>query len=296
MQHTERSHRVKFSERHFTMNGVDLNVAASDAPGPPLLLLHGVTRCWRDYLDVIPGLAGFGQVIALDHRGHGGSPGGHDHYRVRDCVEDAVAFLRAEISEPAVLIGHSLGAMTAATIAARVPQRVRGLVLEDPPGSLLASGIQESRYWLQFTGLRILLFSQAWEAWELAEALAKLPVQHPLDGRTVLWSELRDPAALRFAAECLARMDPRVLDDLVEGRWLEDLDWFAELSNIRCPTLLLHADSLCGGMLAESEALRVESGIRQCKRVDFPQLGHNLHGTAPARYLDEVTRFLQDIS
>ena len=91
-------------------------------------------------------------------------------------------------------------------------------------------------------------------------------------------------------------MDPRVLDDLVEGRWLEGLDWFAELSNIRCPTLLLRADRLCGGMLAESEALRIESGIRQCKRVDFPQLGHNLHGTAPARYLDEVTRFLQDIS
>ena len=291
MQHTECNPCVKMSERHFAMNGARLNVAASGTAGPPLLLLHGVTRCWQDYLGVIPGLAGFGRITALDHRGHGGSSHGHKHYRVVDCVEDAVAFLRSEVNEPAVVIGHSLGAMTAAMVAARAPECVRGLVLEDPPGTLLASGIQESRYWLQFTGLRTLLRQEDWDA----AALAGLPVQHPLDGRTVPWRELRDPAALKFAADCLARMDARVLDNLVEGRWLDALDWFGELPKIQCPTLLLRADMPCGGMLTKSEAVLIESAVPGCRRADFPQLGHNLHGTAPAQYLDHVTRFLQDI-
>lgn len=289
MQHTESNAPVKIREHRFTVGDVTLNAALTDGPGSPIVLLHGVTRCWQDYLGVIPALAELGHIIALDHRGHGGSSRGHANYQVLDNVEDTVRFLQTHVSEPVVLMGHSLGAMTAAMVAARVPQKVRALVLEEPPGTLLTSGLKESRYWLQFAGLQLLLHQQAWDA----AALAVLPVQHPQDGRTVLWRELRDDAALQFTAECLERMDVRVLDDLMEARWLDGLDWFGELAGIRCPTLLLRADMPCGGMLSEQEALRIASGIPHCERCDLPRHGHNIHATAPARYLDLVTRFIQ---
>ncbi len=295
MQHTECISSVKMLERKFALGGVTLNAAISDANAAPgIVLLHGVTRQWRDYQGVLPALAQFGPVAALDHRGHGASSQGHARYRVQEFVEDVVTFINSLPAAPIVLIGHSLGAMTAAMVAARLPAKVQALVLEDPPGTLLGENIVESRYWLQFNGLRDLLNQQIWEdAESLALALAKLPVQHPQDGKVVPWGTLRNEAALRFTAECLMKMDRAVLDDLIAGKWLEGMDWFGELSAIRCPTLLLRSDPACGGMLSEDEARLIQASIPHCERIDSPGHEHNLHAIAPARYLDFVSRFLQ---
>src|SRR5215207_7214247 len=103
---------------------VALNVAAGPTAGPPLLLLHGVVRCWRDWLTLVPGLAGRWQVFALDFRGHGRSARRPDRYKVADYLEDAVALVKGRFAEPGVLFGHSLGALVALGVAATVPERV----------------------------------------------------------------------------------------------------------------------------------------------------------------------------
>jgi pimeloyl-ACP methyl ester carboxylesterase len=258
-------------------------------------LLHGVTRCWQDWQSVLPELMTRWQVFALDHRGHGGSGRASGAYRVADFASDALAFVQSYVGERAVLWGHSLGAMTAAVVAARAPERFEALVLEDPPGTLLAGGIGQSRYQLQFTGIRSLL-DERLEAPVLAERLATLPVQHPRDGRIVEFREIRDQAALRFSAECLVKMDPAVLDSLIAGRWLDGLDWFGELARITCPTLLLRADPDCGGMLSAAEAARIAEIIPQCRRIERPGLGHNLHATDPRATLALVGDFLASVS
>jgi pimeloyl-ACP methyl ester carboxylesterase len=291
MQNATPVSAVKLREQKFAAGDATLNAALAGDAGVPMVLLHGVTRNWSDYQGLLPALAQSHRVIAVDHRGHGGSSHGHPDYRVCDFVEDTVAFLQAHVAEPAVLIGHSLGAMTAAMVAARVPDLVRSLVLEDPPGTLLHTGLKDSRHHMQFTGVRRLLATPR-PAHELAGALADLPVQHPADGRVVKFREIRDEAALRFAAECLVKADPRILDAIVEGRWLDGLDWFAELKRIQCRTLLLRADMSFGGMLRETEAVLIETNISQCQRVNFHGCGHGIHSTEPARFLDEVTRFL----
>ncbi len=299
MQHTECNLPVKMLEHMVALGSVTLNVACSEplesTNGTPLVLLHGVTRQWRDYQGVLAELVPHGPVMALDQRGHGRSSQGHDHYRVPDFVDDAMTFLQSLQGRPVVLIGHSLGAMTAAMVAARMPGQVLALVMEDPPGSSLGENISESRYWLQFNGLRDLLRQPVMSPEVLARTLAELPVQHPHDGHIVRWSELRNAEALRFAAECLLAMDPAVLDDLVAGHWLEGLDWFGELAAIRCPTLLLRSDPACGGMLSEDEAQLIQSSIAGCERIDSPGHEHNLHATAPARYMELVSRFLVSI-
>ena len=47
-------------------------------------------------------------------------------------------FLEKHVGRPAVVVGHSLGAMCAALVAGRVPEQVRALVLEDPHGERVA--------------------------------------------------------------------------------------------------------------------------------------------------------------
>ena len=268
-----------------------LNVAVGPRNGPPLVLLHGVTRAWHDWLPVMTGILDQWQIFALDQRGHGGSDHAAGSYRVADFTDDAAAFLRDHVGEQAVLWGHSLGAMTAAAVAARSPKNLRALVLEDPPATTLAGSLAESHYLLQFTGVRGLL-AETRDADTLTRRLATLPVQHPRDGRTVEFREIRDEAALRFSAECLGRMDPTVLDVLLAGSWLDGLDWFAELARIECPTLLLRADPECGGMLSLPDAARITSSISTAQRIECPGIGHNLHATDPVRTLAHVLDFL----
>ena len=158
-----------------------LNVAVGPRNGPPLVLLHGVTRGWRDWLPIMPGMFDQWQIFAPDQRGHGGSDRVPGAYRVADFADDAFAFIRDHVGEPAVLWGHSLGAMTAAAVAARAPENVRALVLEDPPGTALAGSLAESGYALQFTGVRGLL-AETCDVETLTRRLATLPVHHPHEG------------------------------------------------------------------------------------------------------------------
>src|SRR5687767_921873 len=98
-----------------------LNVSTGPATGPPLVLLHGVTRRWQDYAPLLPTLTLRWHVHALDFRGHGKSDRtAEGAYRVADYVADAAALLR-DVGKPSVVYGHSLGAMVAAGVAAAEP-------------------------------------------------------------------------------------------------------------------------------------------------------------------------------
>ena len=269
-----------------------LNCAVGPENGPPLVLLHGVTRCWRDCEALLPDLIERWHVFAPDHRGHGKSGRAAPAYRVADFAADAVALIETHVPGPAVLVGHSLGAMVAAVVAAERPWLVRALIMEDPPGSTLAAGIRQSRFRLQFTNT-VRLLGTTRDVETLTCELANMQVHRPSDGAIVRFSELRDLEAIRFGAEYLLQMDPAVLTTLVQGRWLEGIDWFGSLSKIECPALVLRADPAYGGMLDESEAVRITSLIPRCARVDLPGIGHSIHSSQPDRMLALIRNFLE---
>lgn len=110
----------------------DLDVLVIDGPPStiPVLMLHGVT--WTAALNfhrVLDPLAAGHPVIAIDHRGHGGGLPVHGQIDMEMLADDAVAVLDALGVQRAIVVGFSLGTMTALHIGLRHPDRVAGLVL-----------------------------------------------------------------------------------------------------------------------------------------------------------------------
>jgi len=98
--------------------------------GVPVVALHGAFGRASSFAGLAPHLAPEFRIIALDQRGHGLSEHGGDFGRDA-FVEDAAAFMGHLGLGPALVLGHSLGGVTAYQLAARHPGLVRALVVED---------------------------------------------------------------------------------------------------------------------------------------------------------------------
>ena len=230
-----------FTERVVSCGEVSLNLATSSSAGQPLLLLHGVTRRWQDFLTFVTPLTLRWQVQALDFRGHGRSDRVSGRYRVIDHARDVVAYLRSQPGEPTVIYGHSLGALVAAAVAAELPEAVRAVVLEDPPSPALLRNLEATPYHPLYTEMRALA-SSGRTVGEIAHGLAELRV--PDNGRSMRLGDLRDAISLRFSARCLLDLDADVLTPVLEGQWLEGCDVESIFRAVTCPVLLLRATAL----------------------------------------------------
>lgn len=258
--------------------------------GPPLLLLHGVGRCAEDYREFAAGLVKDWHVHALDFRGHGGSDRTLGQYHVTDYIRDTVAFARDDVCQPVVIYGHSLGAMVALAVAAKLPELVRGIVLEDPPFHTMGRRISHTPWQALFAGMRDVARS-ATGADGLEAALAELSV--PVPGRSGLTKlrQLRSAESLRFSAQCLAQLDPEVFTPIIEGRWLDGYDEHVLFAQVRCAVLLLQGDPSAGGALLDADADAAIATLASCRRTRFPGVGHLIHRDQPAVALRALQEF-----
>jgi pimeloyl-ACP methyl ester carboxylesterase len=273
---------------------IQLNLMVSDAAAPSLLLLHGVIRCWQTFLPLVPHLDGRWQVHGLDLPGHGKSERLAGGYLVVDYVRAVAELVRAHFPQPLVVYGHSLGAMVTAGIAAELGDRVRALILEDPPLDTMASRIRET--WLHgyFSGLAAHAGSTL-PAARLTRELANLVTVDPRTGHSQRLGDVRDAAQLRFMASCLKQLDPAVLRPVLEARWLAGFDWPQVFSRIACPLLVMQADEAAGGMLMDADAAQAASLAADCTLVKLRGCGHNMHVGRTQDVANIVHAFLEGV-
>lgn len=261
--------------------------------GPTIAMLHGVLRGWNYMLPLSSHLGNAFEVAALDHRGHGNSDRA-ERYLVVDYVEDAVAWLQEAVGRPVVLYGHSLGAMVAAGVAAECPELVRGIVLEDPPFHCLGNRIAETSFLSYFQALAPFVGAQQ-PVVELARALRELTYVDPGSGRTLRLGDVRDALSLRHFASSLRRVDPKVIEPIVAGRWLDDFDCERVFRGIRCPTLLLQADVAAGGMLADVDVACMQELVDDLVHLRMPGVGHSMHWQRTAEIVNHVIAFVESL-
>lgn len=102
--------------------------------GPPLVLLHGLLGSERFWGAEYDQLATDHRVIAPDLLGFGRSPHPDHGYTADDHADAVAATLDGlGITTPAIIVGHSLGALIALRLAARDPARVTAIVAFGPP-------------------------------------------------------------------------------------------------------------------------------------------------------------------
>ncbi len=114
-------------------NGITLHYTRTGGDKPPIVLCHGIMDSGACWPRVAPVLSQTHDLIMLDARGHGLSDAPASGYTWQALAEDLAGAITALALTRPGIIGHSMGAGTAAVVAARYPDRVGFLVLEDPP-------------------------------------------------------------------------------------------------------------------------------------------------------------------
>ncbi|MFC6157214.1 alpha/beta fold hydrolase [Kribbella jiaozuonensis] len=258
----------------FTVRGKTAHLAwcrTNESPAD-VTFLHGFSdsaQCWEPLLANLPDI----QALAIDARGHGNSalpPGPVNYPQLRD---DAALVLSDQPREGGiVVVGHSMGAMTAAYLTAARPDLVRAVVLEDPPpgGGPAAEPDEPVSMPPWLADLRAL---------DLPSRIARGRADNPD------WPE----DELEPWATSKAQVDPHLFDQpFLKANPLTDL-----LTAITCPVLLIHGDTERGSLISDDYAKRcAEAAAGEFRSVHLPDAGHSVHRDNRPQYLAELTTFL----
>jgi pimeloyl-ACP methyl ester carboxylesterase len=134
-----------------SFDGTEIAVrAAGDPTAQVVILAHGFSLDMSVWCDVWPELARTARVVTLDLRSHGASGrAAHGDLSLRSMGRDIAAVVDAVSPDrPAVLVGHSMGAVAILTLAEQRPElfgpRISGVALIGAGSSDLLKGAMGS--------------------------------------------------------------------------------------------------------------------------------------------------------
>ena len=259
-------------------NGMNIHYyQTGDSQNPSILLLHGILdsgQCWpvvgRDLAEKF-------SIVATDARGHGHSSGPDERGMSNEALaDDAAAVIQALGLEQSYVFGHSMGAITAATLAARHPELIRALILEDPPlmeemmiAMFEASQGPGKNPWQPLIDLRTL---------SREERIARARVMNPkwMEEEIVPWADSKAEYSMDVFA--------------TSGKFLRP--WREAISPLSCPILLLYGDNDQYAIVAEQVAQDVQEFWTNCQAVHIAGAGHCIHRDKYNETMAAVWKFL----
>lgn len=268
---------IAIREQAVSAKGIRLWVAEAGGEGddyPALLLLHGIWDRWESWQPVMPSLAQDYHLIVPELRGHGRSDhpaGGVESYRLADYAADLVGLLDALGIARVSIVGHSLGARIAALLAAEQPERVRAVVLEDPPVRLGPSAAS--------------IFSLLLEAKNKSEAETYALVQD------AYWQRGEDE--WRRITDWLRGTADGPFEAIIAAAG-PGSELFPTLARISCPVLVLQADPAEGAALGDVDAAETLESLPHGRLERFPATGHAIHRERPEQFVAVVSTFLKE--
>lgn len=215
-------------------------------PGAPLLALHGHFQDGRTFERLAREVGPRWRVITLDQRGHGESDRAGEYTR-EGYVADAAAVLEQLGLGPAVVLGHSLGGVTAYQLAARRPDLVRAVVVEDI-GAVVEGDLSFALGWPRRAATREGFLAGTGSSAPYLEG----SVREYADG---------------WGAAC-------AVEDVVESQRGLNGDHWGDWLAVRSPTLLVRGDR--SGVLSAEHAREMTLRRAGVRLVELPA-GHAVH-------------------
>ena len=245
-------------------NGIHIAYTRTGGDRPPLVLLHGLFASGLCWLEVARSLESQYDVIMPDARGHGHSSAPASGYRYADHAEDIAGLIQTLRLGSVILLGHSMGGMTAALTASRWPYLCSRLILEDPT---FLSVERQRQVWDSdiMEKHRQILHSP------LADIAAHIRQRHP-QRREELIRQLAEARLQTCCAALHVLMPPNP-------------DYKQLMRKIDMSCLLLFGDA---GVISWSVAQELQHMNHKLKVQQIAAAGHGLH-------FDQVERFVQAV-
>ena len=253
-------------------NGIDIHYLRTGGSKSPLVLLHGLTgsgACWSPLARALE--AEF-DVVMPDARGHGNSSTPLNGYRYEDHARDVVGLIQGLGLATPVLLGHSMGGMTAAVVASQIATPMRGVILADP--TFLSPQRQREVHESDAVEQHRRLLSL-----DRADMLAQARVRHPH----------RRPELVELVAE--ARMKTRIcaFDVLTPP----NPEYHRLVSAIDIPILLVIGDN---GVVSLETARELQNLNPRLRVEQIQNAGHGLQYDQPERFEVVVRSFLRSMT
>ena len=269
-----------FESGRVEANGISLSYYRSGGSKPALVLAHGMTDMGLCWTRVAEGLLHKYDVILYDARGHGDSEAPEAGYDPDTRCEDLRGLLLALNLDKPRLLGHSLGAMTVALLAAKYPDMVRSIVLEDPP---LPDQLSEPAKPEQLKS-----WDDQWLQWKnsIVEQLrlTRSALESQCRRQSPHWHDLE----IGPWADAKTKVSPNIFNT----HNLMTTNWWRSLPQVSCPTMLLTADVKRGALMSATAEAELRKSCPDVTFVRLPGAGHNIHREQYERYMSIVADFL----
>lgn len=251
-----------------TANGISIHYLRTGGHKPPLVALHGLTGSGECWTPVVRSLERDYDVVMPDARGHGKSSGPSRGYLYPDLAKDVTGLISAlGLVEP-VILGHSMGGMTAALVARQLGTTIRAVILVEP--TFLSPGEQRR----VDAGHVLEQHRQRMESTRDA-VLSDLQRRHPHRSAELLEYLTDARLATRTGAfEVLRPPNP---------------DFRELVSHIRVPILLVTAER---GVVSVETARELQSLNTRLRHELIAQTGHGLPYDRPDDLAAAVQSFL----
>ncbi len=253
-------------------NGIDIHYLRTGGGNPPIVLLHGLMLSGACWTPLARALEQDYDVVMPDARGHGNSSASNHGYRYDDLAADVLGLIETLKLDAPVLLGHSMGGMTAALAASRTLNRLRGLILADP--TFLTPERQLEVHESDVADQHLRILNQPKE-----DFLAEIRVRHSRRSREIieLFAQARFQTSIR-AFEILTPPNP---------------DYVQLIHTLAIPSLLIIGDA--GSVISPAMADELAGLNKHLKVEQIAEAGHGVPYDQPDRFSAAVQTFLRSI-
>lgn len=252
-------------------NGIDIHYLRAGGSKTPLVLLHGLTGSGACWTPLARSLESEYDVVMPDARGHGNSSTPLNGYRYEDHARDVLELIRELGLSAPILLGHSMGGMTAAVVASLAGKMIRAVILADP--TFLSPERQREVYDSDVAEQHRRLLGQ-----DKREVLTQLRLRHPR----------RSPEIIEHIASARLRTRMNAFDVLTPP----NPEYHPLVRAIEVPILLILGDA---GVVS-LETARELQGVNARVRIEVIQdAGHAAQYDQPERFEAVVRSFLRSI-